>query len=67
MRLGENNYLFAGSTEAAKRLAAILTVIATARAHGHNIADYLTRAFDGIATGDGDASVRDLLPAALKA
>ncbi|MCB9507194.1 MAG: IS66 family transposase [Myxococcales bacterium] len=67
VRLGENNYLFAGSTEAAKRLAAILTVIATARAHGHNIADYLTRAFDGIATRDWDASVRDLLPAALKA
>lgn len=41
VRLGENNYLFAGSHEAADRTAAILTVLATCRAHGANTFDYL--------------------------
>ncbi len=41
VRLGERNYLFAGSHEAATRTAAILTVLATCRAHGVNTFDYL--------------------------
>jgi hypothetical protein len=41
IRLGENNYLFAGSHEAADRTAAILTMLANCRAHGLNSAAYL--------------------------
>lgn len=62
IRLGENNYLFAGSTAAAKRTAAILTVLATARAHKLNTTEYLTTVFASIARRDEEADVADLLP-----
>jgi hypothetical protein len=49
VRLGENNYLFAGSHAAAERTAAILTVLATCRAHGANTFDYLEALFTRLA------------------
>lgn len=49
VRLGENNYLFAGSHEAAARTAAVLTVLATCRAHGANTSDYLEDLFTRLA------------------
>lgn len=50
VRLGENNYLFAGSHAAAERMAAILTVLATCRAHGVNTFDYLEALFTRLAS-----------------
>lgn len=67
VRLGENNYLFAGSTEAAKRLAAILTVIGTARSHRLNVMEYLTHVFTELPKLGKDDSVTHLLPEAVRA
>lgn len=67
LRLGENNYLFAGSTGGAQRLAAIFSVIATAKQHGLNLNRYLTVAFEEIARRRDDEDVGDLLPHVLKA
>lgn len=62
VRLGENNYLFAGSDAAAERLAAILSVLATCRAHDINTLDYLTDAFNRLAQGASASQIRDMLP-----
>ena len=65
--LGETGRQFAGATEAAKRLAAILTVIATARANGLNVMGYLTHVFTALPEPGKDDSVALPLPAATKA
>lgn len=62
IRLGEHNHLFIGSDAAAERVAAILSLLATCRAHGHNPQDYLTAAFTRLASPASDAQLLDLLP-----
>ena len=62
IRIGERNYLFAGSDEAAQRAAAIYSVIATAKAHGLNLFDYLCDILDKLSYPMSQDQVAELLP-----
>lgn len=62
VRLGENNYLFAGSHEAAERTAAMLTVLATVRAHRLNAFDYLVALFTRLSRPIASRHLKDWTP-----
>lgn len=62
VRIGERNYLFAGSDEAAARAAAIYSILATARSHGLNLFDYLVDVLDRLAHPMTQNQLLDLLP-----
>lgn len=62
IRIGERNYLFAGSDEAAERAAAIYSVLATAKAHGLNLYDYLCDVLDRLSHPMSQAQIAELLP-----
>jgi hypothetical protein len=62
VRLGENNYLFIGSTEAGHRTAANMSLLATARAHGLSTMEYLTEAYETLARPVTAKTKRNLLP-----
>lgn len=67
IRIGERNYLFAGSDEAAERAAAIYSVLATAKAHGLNLFDYLVDILDRLSHPMSQDEIASLLPHAWKA
>lgn len=62
VRIGERNYLFAGSDEAAARAAAIYSILATARSHGHNLFDYLVNVLDQLSHPMAQDQLVELLP-----
>jgi transposase len=67
VRVGERNYLFAGSDDAAERMAAIMSVLATAKAHDINLWDYLCDILDRLSYPLTQAEVEELLPHRWKA
>ena len=62
IRLGEHNYLFAGSDGAAEHLAVIYSVLATARAHGLNLHEYLCDVLDRLSYPMTKEAIAELLP-----
>jgi transposase len=62
LRLGENNFLFAGSDRAAEELAIIHTVLGSARAHGLNQFEYLCDVLDRLSYPMTLDQVAELLP-----
>jgi len=62
VRIGERNYLFAGSDKAAERAAAIYSVLATAKAHELNLFDYLCDILDQLSHPLSQVQVAELLP-----
>jgi hypothetical protein len=62
IRLGENNYLFAGSDDAAERMAAIRSIMETAKAYELNLLDYLCDILERLAHPMSKAQVTELLP-----
>lgn len=62
LRIGERNFLFAGSDAAAERMAAIYSILATAKAHGLNLMDYLVDILDRLSEPMTQANVATLLP-----
>lgn len=67
IRIGERNYLFAGSDEAAERAAAIYSIIATAKAHGLNLFEYLVHVLDRLSHPMSQDAIVELLPHRWKA
>jgi len=67
VRIGEHNYLFCGSDEAAERMGAILSVVATAKAHGLNLFEYLRDILQQLAYPMSQEQVAELLPHRYKA
>lgn len=65
VRLGENNYLFAGSPAAGKATASILSVLVTAREHcGPHLSEYLNDLLTRLCTSISNDSLRsDWFPA----
>lgn len=62
IRLGEKNYLFAGSDAGAKRIADVCTVIATCKAHGIEPWAYLRDVISKLQRGWPMARIDELLP-----
>ncbi len=62
LRIGERNFLFAGSDAAAERMAAIYSVLATAKAHGLNLHEYLCDILDRLSYPMSQVQLVDLLP-----
>jgi len=62
VRIGERNYLFAGSDEAAARAAAIYSILATVRSHKLNLFDYLVDVLDRLAHPMAQDQLVELLP-----
>lgn len=62
IRIGERNYLFAGSDEAARRSAAIYSVLATAKAYGLNLFTYLCDVLDRLSHPMSQSQIAELLP-----
>ncbi len=62
IRIGEKNYLFAGSDAGAQRLADVFTVLATCRTHGVNPQDYLTDVVRKIQNGWPKSRIAELMP-----
>lgn len=56
------NWLFAGSDNGGERIANILTIIETAKLHGHNPETYLTEVFGQIKDCPKKQLEEDLLP-----
>jgi transposase len=67
VRIGEKNYLFAGSDAGAQRLADVFTVLATCRMHGVNPQDYLTDTLRKIQNGWPKSRIAELMPDAWQA
>jgi transposase len=61
MGIGRKNWLFAGSDKGCERIANILTIIETAKLHGHNPEIYLTEVLTQIKDYPVDR-LEDLLP-----
>ena len=59
--IGRKNWLFAGSDKGGERIANILTIIETAKTHGHNPKDYLTDVLTRIKDHPKDR-IHELLP-----
>ena len=59
--IGRKNWLFAGSDKGGERIANILTIIETAKTHGHNPKDYLTDVLTRIKDHPIDR-IQELLP-----
>jgi len=59
--LGRKNYLFAGSHEAAQRIAMIYSLLGTCKLHGVNPQEWLTRVFEEIPNRNVN-NIEDLLP-----
>lgn len=59
--IGRKNWLFAGSDNGGERIANILTIIETAKLHGHNPETYLTEVLGHIKDCPKDR-LKDLLP-----
>lgn len=59
--VGRKNWLFAGSDSAAKRAAAIMSLLATAKANGHDQHAWLTDVLARLPT-TLDRDIEDLLP-----
>ncbi len=64
VRIGEKNYLFAGSDAGAQRLADVFTVLATCRMHGVNPQNYLTDVLRKIQNGWPKSRIAELMPEA---
>jgi transposase len=62
IRIGERNYLFAGSDEAAERAAAIYSVLATAKAYELNLFDYLVDILNRLSHPLSQDQIAELLP-----
>jgi transposase len=62
VRIGEKNYLFAGSDKGAQRIADVYTVLATCRLHGVNPQDYLTDVIHKIQNGWPKSRIAELMP-----
>lgn len=62
IRIGERNYLFAGSDAAAERSAAVYSVLATAKAYELNLFDYLVDVLDRLSHPLSQGQVAELLP-----
>lgn len=62
IRIGERNYLFAGSDAAAERAAAIYSVLATAKAYELNLFDYLVDILSRLSHPLSQEQVAELLP-----
>lgn len=62
IRIGEKNYLFAGSDAGAKRIADVCTVLATCRLHGVDPQAYLTDVIRKIQNGWPRARLHELMP-----
>ena len=62
VRIGEKNYLFAGSDAGAKRLADVCTVLATCRLHGVEPQSYLTDVIRKIQNGWPMSRIHELMP-----
>ena len=60
--LGRKNFLFAGSAEAAERLAAAYTVVLSARHAGLPVRAYLVDVLDKLASGWKARRIGELLP-----
>lgn len=67
VRLGEHNYLFAGSDEAAERMGAILSVLGSAKSHGLDPYTYLCDILQALAYPMTAEAVAELLPHRYKA
>ncbi|TCP77805.1 transposase IS66-like protein [Rhizobium sp. PP-CC-2G-626] len=61
MGIGRKNWLFAGSDKGGERIANILTIIETAKLHGHNPEVYLTDVLTRIQDHPKDR-LEELLP-----
>lgn len=61
MGIGRKNWLFAGSDKGGERIANILTIIETAKLHGHNPEAYLTDVLTRIQSHSKDRR-QELLP-----
>ncbi|EHK79135.1 transposase IS66 [Sinorhizobium meliloti CCNWSX0020] len=59
--IGRKNWLFAGSDKGGERIANILTIIETAKLHGHNPEAYLTDVLTRIQSHSKDR-LQELLP-----
>ena len=59
--IGRKNWLFAGSDKGGERIANILTIIETAKLHGHNPEVYLTDVLTRIQDHPKDR-LQELLP-----
>lgn len=59
--LGRKNYLFAGSHEAAQRIAMIYSLLGTCKLHGVNPQEWLTKVFEEIPNRNVN-NIEDLLP-----
>lgn len=66
-RLGEHNWLFAGSDDAAARMGAIMSVLSSAKSHGLDLHSYLTDILHRLAYPMSAEQVADLLPHRYKA
>jgi hypothetical protein len=64
IRIGEKNYLFAGSDAGAKRIADVCTVLATCRLHGVDPQAYLTDVIRKIQNGWPRSRLHELMPEA---
>jgi transposase len=62
IRIGEKNYLFAGSDAGAKRIADVCTVLATCRLHGVEPQSYLTDVIRKIQNGWPRSRLHELMP-----
>ena len=62
IRIGENNYLFAGSDTGAKRIADVCTVLATCRLQGVEPQSYLTDVIRKIQNGWPKSRLHELMP-----
>jgi transposase len=60
--LGRKNYLFAGSHDAARRIAAIYSILRTCAQHGVPPLPYLTDVLGKLANGWEESRLEELLP-----
>ena len=61
MGIGKKNWLFAGSDKGGERIANVLTIIETAKMHGHNPEVYFTHILTVI-KGYPEDRLHELLP-----
>ena len=61
MGIGRKNWLFAGSDKGGERIATILTIIETAKLHGHNPEVYLPEVLTRIQSHPKE-ELQELLP-----